>query len=90
MYYMSDTLSLRLPNDLSERLNRLAETTRRPKSVYVREALEEHLNDIEWAYGIAAYAEAARAGLVKTRPMDDLARDLGFDPDELRAEAAAE
>ncbi|MFT4188639.1 MAG: ribbon-helix-helix protein, CopG family [Aeromicrobium sp.] len=84
---MSDMISLRLPSELSERLDRLAARTRRPKSVYVREALEEHLSDLEWAYDLASHAEEVRAGVAATRPMDDLARELGFEPDELRAEA---
>ncbi|WP_291798761.1 MULTISPECIES: type II toxin-antitoxin system RelB family antitoxin [Brevibacterium] len=87
---MSDTISLRLPADLNDRLNRLAESTQRPKSFYVREALEEHLSGIEWAYDLAAHAEAARAGVAETGPLDELTRELGFDPEELRAEARAE
>lgn len=87
MYYMSDTISLRLPAELSERLSRLAALTHRPKSFYVREALEEHLSDLEWAYTLADEAAAIRSGEIETRPLDELTRELGFDPDELRAEA---
>jgi len=87
MYYMSDTISLRLPTELSERLTRLAAVTHRPKSFYVREALEEHLSDLEWAYTLADEAAAIRRGEIETRPLDELTRELGFDPDELRAEA---
>lgn len=82
---MSDTISLRLPADLSARLDRLVASTSRSKSFYVRRALEEHLDAIEWAYDLAAHAEATRAGLVATRPMDELATELGFDPEDLRA-----
>lgn len=85
----TDVMSVRLPGDVKERLDRLSASTGRPAAHYVREALIEHLDDLEWAYSIAAHAEAARSGLVKTRPMDDLARELGFDPDELRAEGRA-
>jgi len=83
---MSDTISLRLPSELSARLSRLAESTRRPKSFYVRAALEEHLNDIEWAYDLAAPAEGARTGATQTRQIDALTDELGFNPEELRAE----
>ncbi|MGK0740662.1 type II toxin-antitoxin system RelB family antitoxin [Leucobacter sp. Z1108] len=84
---MSDTISLRLPAELSERLSRLAALTHRPKSFYVREALEEHLSDLEWAYTLADEAAVIRRGEIETRPLDELTRELGFDPDELRAEA---
>lgn len=84
---MSDTISLRLPAELSERLSRLAALTHRPKSFYVREALEEHLSDLEWAYTLADEAAAIRRGEIETRPLDELTRELGFDPDESRAEA---
>lgn len=36
---------------------------------------------------MAARAEATRRGTEPTRPLDDVARELGFDPDQLRAEA---
>lgn len=80
-------LTLRLPDDLSARLNRLAELTSRPKSFYVRSLLEEHLSELEYVAGIDAEVEAIRRGEIETRPIDELARELGFDPDELRAEA---
>src|SRR5690606_7747536 len=41
-------------------------------------------------YDVAARAEAIRAGVRGSRPLDDVARDLGFDPAELRSEATAE
>mgnify|MGYP003442605839 CR=1 FL=1 len=86
---MSYTLTLRLPNELSARLSRLAESTSRPKSFYVRTLLEEHLSELEYVAGLDAEVEAIRRGEVEARPMDDLVRELGFDPDELRAEARA-
>ena len=43
-------LALRLPPDIEERLGRLSELTGRSKSFYAREAILEHLDDIEDAY----------------------------------------
>ncbi|MFT3799041.1 TraY domain-containing protein [Microbacterium sp.] len=86
---MSHTLTLRLPDDLSARLDRLAESTSRPKSFYVRTLLEDHLSELEYVAGLDAEVEAIRRGEIEARPMDELARELGFDPDELRAEARA-
>ena len=41
------TQSVRLPDDLAVRLNRLAEANRRSKSSYIVEALERFLEDQE-------------------------------------------
>ena len=47
-------LSVRLPKETEDRLNKLAETTKRSKTFYIREAIERHLDDIEDTY-IALY-----------------------------------
>ena len=43
-------LTLKLPTDLEDRLNQLAEKTKRPKSFYMREALIEYLGEYEDAF----------------------------------------
>jgi RHH-type rel operon transcriptional repressor/antitoxin RelB len=43
-------LAVRIPNEVETRLNKLASLTGRPKSFYVREALEAHLDEIEDTY----------------------------------------
>ncbi|MBK8460981.1 MAG: ribbon-helix-helix protein, CopG family [Micropruina sp.] len=65
-------VSVRLPDDLKARLDRLAEATGRPAAFYVRAALREHLDDLEWAYGVAGLAEESRAGRTEPRPLDAL------------------
>jgi RHH-type transcriptional regulator, rel operon repressor / antitoxin RelB len=47
---MSGTLALRLPPEIEERLDALARRTGRSKSFYAREAILEHLEDLEDAY----------------------------------------
>jgi len=42
--------SLRLPSALEARLDRLAARTGRTKSFYIREAIEEHVADLEDFY----------------------------------------
>lgn len=42
--------SIRLPEELLARLNHLAETTHRPKSYYIIEAINQHLEDLEDYY----------------------------------------
>ena len=43
-------LALRLPPEIEARLEALAKATGRTKSFYVREAILEHLEDMEDAY----------------------------------------
>lgn len=86
---MSHTLTLRIPDDLSSRLDRLAELTARPKSFYVRTLIEDHLSGLEYVAGIDAQAESVRRGEITTSPLADLASELGFDPAELHAEGRA-
>lgn len=40
-------LGIRLPHDLENRLNKLAESTNRSKSYYTKKALEQFLDDQE-------------------------------------------
>lgn len=44
------TTSIRLPDDLNERLEKLAARTGRTKSFYIRKAIEEQIADLEDFY----------------------------------------
>lgn len=72
-------LTVRLPSDIEERLNALAKATHRPKSFYVREALERALEDIEDIY----LAETAYEAFLKSGkpaiPLEDVERRLGLE-----------
>ena len=46
----SMTTSIRLPEELDARLERLAAKTGRTKSFYIKEAIEEHIADLEDFY----------------------------------------
>lgn len=87
---MSHTLTLRLPDELSNRLDRLAAATSRPKSFYVRSLLEEHLAEMEYVAGLDTEAVRIRRGEIETYPVTDLARELGLDESVLRAEGRRE
>ncbi len=69
-------LALRLPEDVESRLEELARRTGRTKSYYAREAIVEHLADLEELYLAEAELEAIRKG-AKTYPLSDVERDLG-------------
>lgn len=43
-------LAVRIPDKMEARLEKLAALTGRPKSFYVREALQAHLDEIEDTY----------------------------------------
>jgi RHH-type rel operon transcriptional repressor/antitoxin RelB len=43
-------LAVRIPETMESRLDKLARLTGRPKSFYVRQALEAHLDEIEDTY----------------------------------------
>jgi RHH-type rel operon transcriptional repressor/antitoxin RelB len=43
-------LAVRIPDAMESRLDKLAALTGRPKSYYVREALQAHLDEIEQTY----------------------------------------
>lgn len=71
-------LTVRLPKDMEQRLDILARETKRPKSYYVREALERCLEDLEDAYLAEAEYERFLASGEKAIPADDLERQLGL------------
>lgn len=72
-------LTVRLPDDIEERLNTLARTTNRPKSFYVREALERSLEDIEDIYLAEKRLEDIRAGKSKTVTLEDILKRHGME-----------
>lgn len=71
-------LTIRLPADMENRLNVLAEATNRPKSFYVREALERSLEDIEDVYLAETALERFRASGERAIPLEELEERLGM------------
>ena len=72
-------LAIRLPADIEERLNALAKATGRTKTFYVREAILEHLDDLEDIYIAEKRLEDIRAGREKTIPLEQVERDLDLE-----------
>ncbi|GAB2730969.1 MULTISPECIES: type II toxin-antitoxin system RelB family antitoxin [Halomonas] len=71
-------LALRLPSEIEERLEALAKATGRTKSFYAREAILEHLDDLEDIYLAEKTLEQVRRGEMTTYSLDDVERDLGL------------
>lgn len=55
-------LAIRLPAEIEQRLARLAEATGRTKTYYAREAILEHLDDLEDVYLAEQTVERIRQG----------------------------
>lgn len=70
--------SVRLPEETDKRLTALAARTGRSKAFYIREAIMEHLGDLEDIYLAEARLEALRAGKSRTFSLDDVERELGL------------
>ncbi len=72
-------LAVRLSPELQKRLDTLSKKTGRPKSYYMREALERQLEDIEDTYlAEVAYREFLKTG-AKTKSLADVKAELGLD-----------
>ncbi|NLC36018.1 MAG: ribbon-helix-helix protein, CopG family [Alcaligenaceae bacterium] len=72
-------LAVRLPSEIEDRLTTLAKVTGRPKSYYVREALLEHLDDMEDLYLSEQRLIEIRAGRAETHSLEEVERRLGLE-----------
>ena len=71
-------LAIRLPDDIEERLEALAKRTGRTKTFYAREAIVQHLDDLEDLYLAEKIAGRVRAGEEATVTLDELEARLGL------------
>ena len=71
-------LAIRLPADVKDRLDRLAKATGRTKTFYAREAILEHLNDLEDLYLAEQRLIDNRAGKSRTYTLEEIERELGL------------
>ena len=71
--------SLRLDPQIEERYETLARQTHRSKSFYMRQALEEAIDRMEFEYRVLSTVEDVRAGRMKTYALDELEEYLGLD-----------
>lgn len=82
MHYIKEeemTYSIRLPHDIEDRLEKLSIQTGRTKSFYVKEAVLEHLDDIEDIYLAEKRLEDIRAGRSNTIPLEEVMKEYGMD-----------
>ena len=77
-------LAIRLPADIEKRLDRLAKRTGRTKTWYAREAILNHLEDLEDVYLADKALKAIREGRSRTYTLEEVERSLGLDDHLLR------
>jgi len=73
-------LAIRLPDKIEKRLDRLAKRTGRTKTYYAREAILQHLDDLEDIYLAEKRLAEIRAGRVLTIPLEKVMRRYGLKP----------
>lgn len=80
MYSKEDEmLAIRLPQEIENRLNALAEQTGRTKTYYAREAILEYLDDLEDFYLAEKRYADIQSGKSTTVPLEDVMREYGLE-----------
>jgi RHH-type transcriptional regulator, rel operon repressor / antitoxin RelB len=72
-------LAIRLPQSVEKRLEKLARRTGRTKSFYAREAIVQHLEDLEDLYLAERALERIRNGEDDTIPLEDVMKRHGLE-----------
>jgi RHH-type transcriptional regulator, rel operon repressor / antitoxin RelB len=65
-------LTIRIPLGIEKRLEKLARRTGRPRSFYVREAIVQHIEDLEDIHLAEQALQRIRDGKDRTIPLEDL------------------
>lgn len=76
---MAKQTAIRLPDETYERLQALAARTGRTATFYIRQAVEEHLEDLEDIYLAERVMERLNSGEIGTRPLKEVMDELGLD-----------
>lgn len=72
-------LAVRLSEEIEERLSVLAKKTGRTKTFYVREAVEEHLEELEDYYLAADVSARVRSGEEAIYSAEEVRKELGLE-----------
>ena len=71
-------VSIRLPDEISRRLQDIAAKTGRSKTFYMIEAIREHIEDLEDMYLAEQRLTEIKAGRTKTMPLEEIAKRYGL------------
>jgi RHH-type rel operon transcriptional repressor/antitoxin RelB len=72
------SVSLRLPDEVAQRLENLAALTGRSKTFYIAEAIREHIEDLEDLYLAEHRLGESCAGWSKTYSIEEVELSLGL------------
>ncbi len=72
-------LAIRLPADVEKRLDALAQATGRTKTFYAREAILEHLDDLEDLYLAEQRLIDICSGKTQTLSLEDVMKHHGLE-----------
>jgi RHH-type rel operon transcriptional repressor/antitoxin RelB len=72
-------LAIRLPQSVEKRLEKLARRTGRTKSFYAREAILQHLEDLEDMYLAERALTRIRSGEDDTIPLEEVMKRHGVE-----------
>jgi RHH-type rel operon transcriptional repressor/antitoxin RelB len=72
-------LAIRLPEAIEGRLDHLAKRTGRTKTYYAREAILQHLDELEDIYLAEKRLEAVRSKRSRTVPLEKVTRRYGVE-----------
>jgi len=72
-------LAIRLPAEVETHLEALAKATGRTKTFYAREAILEHLDDLEDLYLAEQRLIDIRSDRSRTHTLEEVERDLGLE-----------
>ena len=72
-------VAVRVPKEIEERLDALAKKTGRTKTFYVREAILEHLEELEELYLAESILEDVRAGREKVISLEEVKKKYGLE-----------
>jgi len=72
-------LAIRLPTEIEGRLEALAKATGRTKTFYAREAILEHLSDLEDLYLAEQRLIDLQSGKTKALPLEEVMKRYGVE-----------
>jgi len=72
-------LAVRLPTSIEKRLEKLARRTGRTKTFYVREAILQHLENLEDVYLAERALDRIRSGKERTVPLKNTMKRHGLE-----------
>jgi len=72
-------IAVRISDKLDNRLKKLAKKTHRTKTFYVREAIVQHMDELEETYSAEKALSKFEAGTQETISLEDLEKELGLE-----------